>query len=69
MAIAVVKEVRIIGSRCGSYRDYKKAIELLKLGVVRPIVTSVIKGLDRAKDAFEHAIRPEEVKVVVKVMD
>ena len=69
MTIAVVKEVRVIGSRCGSYRDYEKAIELLKLGVVRPIVTSVIKGLDRAKDAFEHAIRPEEVKVVVKVMD
>ena len=67
MTTAVVKEVRVIGSRCGSYRDFEKAIELLRLGALRPIITKIVRGLDNAKDAFEHAIRPEEVKVVVKV--
>jgi alcohol dehydrogenase len=69
MTTAVVKEVRIVGSRCGSHRDFEKAIELLKLGVIRPIITRVVSDLDNAKNAFEHAIRPEEVKVVVKVMN
>jgi len=66
MTSAVVKEVRVVCSRCGSHRDFEKAIELLKSGAVNPIVTRVLKGLDSAKKAFELAIEPEEVKVVVK---
>lgn len=69
MTSAVVKEVRIIGTRCGSYRDFEKAIELLKLKAVNPIITRVVKGLGDARKAFEHAIEPEEVKVLVKVAD
>ena len=68
MTTAVVKEVRVIGSRCGSHRDFEKAIELLKLGVLRPIITKVERGLDNAEEAFESAIRPEEVKVVIEVV-
>jgi alcohol dehydrogenase len=69
MTNGVVKEVRVIGSRCGTCRDFEKAIELLESGVVNPIVTRVMKGLDSAKKAFECAIEPEEVKVVVKTME
>jgi len=69
MTNAVVKEVRVLGSRCGSSRDFERAIELLKLNAVRPIVTRVVRGLESAKDAFEYAIEPEEVKVVVRATD
>ena len=69
MTRAVVKEVRVIGSRCGSYKDFEKAVELLKLGAVRPIITRVVRGLESAKNALEHALKPEEVKVVIRVTD
>jgi len=69
MTRAVVKEVRVIGSRCGSYKDFEKAVELLKLGAVRPIITRVAKGLESAKNALEHALKPEEVKVVIRAAD
>jgi alcohol dehydrogenase len=35
MTRAVVKELRIIGTRCGGFREFKRAIELVKSGVVK----------------------------------
>ncbi len=62
--LAVVKEVRIIGTRCGTFREFKRAIELLSAGSVRPIVTSTVR-LSRGREAFEKALDRREVKVVL----
>ncbi|RLE54619.1 MAG: zinc-binding dehydrogenase [Thermoprotei archaeon] len=61
---AVVKELKIIGTRCGTFREFNKAIELIRGGIVRPIVTSTVK-LRSVVEAFERSLRREEVKVVV----
>ncbi|ABL78913.1 MDR/zinc-dependent alcohol dehydrogenase-like family protein [Thermofilum pendens] len=63
---AVVKEVAVIGSRCGTFREFREAIRLLREGRVRPVITSVYGGLEKAREAFERSFRPGEVKVVVK---
>jgi len=63
---AVVKELRIVASRCGTGREFEEAIRLLREGVVKPLVTSVLWGLERAPEAFERALRREEVKVVLR---
>lgn len=63
--VAVVKEIRIIGSRCGSFREFRKAIELIRDGVVKPIIT-YMAPLDRGIDAFRRSFERDQVKVVVK---
>ncbi len=65
--LAVVKELRLVSSRCGTWREFEEAIRLLRSGVVRPLVTSVVWGLENAPEAFERALRREELKVVVRV--
>jgi alcohol dehydrogenase len=65
--VAVVKEVRIVGTRCGSFREFREAIDLLKRGFVKPEVTAVIDGLPSAPEAFEKSLEPEQVKVVVRL--
>jgi len=62
--LAVVKEVRIIGTRCGTFREFKRAIELLSTGLVRPVVTTVAK-LSQGREAFSKALSREEVKVIL----
>jgi alcohol dehydrogenase len=61
----VVYELSIVGSRCG---PFKKAIELLRQGVVaaEKLVTSeypLVKGIE----AFEKSFRREEVKVHITI--
>jgi len=63
---AVVKEVRIVGTRCGTFREFREAIELLKRGVVKPEITAVVEGLAKAPEAFEKSLERGQVKVVVK---
>jgi len=63
---AVVKEVRIVGTRCGTFREFREAIELLRRGVVKPEITAVVEGLARAPEAFERSLERGQVKVVVK---
>lgn len=63
---AVVKEARIIGTRCGTFREFREAIELLKEGLVKPQITAVVEGLARAPEAFEKSFEREQVKVVVR---
>jgi len=65
--LAVVKELRIVGTRCGSFREFERAIELLRRKLVAPIITSVVEGLPRAREAFEKSLSRNEFKVVVKV--
>ncbi|MEZ0289563.1 MAG: alcohol dehydrogenase catalytic domain-containing protein [Sulfolobales archaeon] len=59
--LSVVKELRIIGSRCG---PFEKAIDLLRLGLVRvePLITSVYP-LSRGVEAFEKSFDRDQIKV------
>ncbi len=61
----VVNEVKIVGSRCGTWREFRKAIKLLREGRVKTVVTSVYR-LEDAVEAFEKSLQRSELKVVVK---
>ena len=65
--VAVVKEVTIVCSRCGTSRHFRNAIELLKRGRVKPLITHIVRGIERAKEAFELSLRREEIKVVLMI--
>jgi len=67
MTRAVVKELRIICTRCGTFKEFKKAVELLKQGAVKPLITSVLTGIESGVKAFEKALERSEVKVVVRL--
>lgn len=64
---AVVKELKIVGSRCGSFKEFKVAIELLEKGVVKPVITSVFDGVDSVEEALRRSFDRSEVKVVVRL--
>ncbi len=59
----VVREVKLIGSRCGPFED---AIELLKEGRIKveELVTSEYR-LEDVREAFEASLRRDQVKVHV----
>ncbi|ALL00372.1 alcohol dehydrogenase GroES domain containing protein [Pyrodictium delaneyi] len=63
---AVVKELRIVGSRCGTWREFEAAIELLRGRVVEPVVTHRVRGLENALEAFEKALERGSFKVVLE---
>ncbi len=65
MTKAVVKELRIVGTRCGRYEDFELAKKLLEEGRVRPPPATIIKGLERSVEAFEVSLRREVFKVLV----
>jgi len=67
MTRAVVKELRIVGTRCGTWEDFEAAIKLLRSGTVKPNITAVFKGLEKAPEAFEQALDRKQFKVVVTV--
>ncbi len=59
----VVKEVRVVGSRCG---PFEPAISLLRRGLVRvDDLISAIYPLERVEEAFEEARR--SIKVLLRV--
>ncbi len=65
LTMAVVDEVRLVGSRCGPFAP---ALRLLALGLVG--VTPLIEArypLSEAPAAFEHAARPGVLKVLVDI--
>ncbi|PLJ78417.1 MDR/zinc-dependent alcohol dehydrogenase-like family protein [Infirmifilum sp. SLHALR2] len=64
---AVVKELRIVGTRCGTFREFRQAIELLRTGKVKPLVTATFSGVDSAPKAMEKSFERDQVKVVVKI--
>ncbi len=64
--LAVVKELKIICSRCGNFRDFEYAIKLLRSGLVKPVVTSILKLSDSSR-IFERALNRCELKVVVEI--
>ena len=65
LTLAVVKELRLIGTRCGTFREFERAIELIVSGSVKPVVTTTV-DLRRGVEAFERALRRDQVKVVLR---
>ena len=63
LSLPVINEVHIVGSRCGPFRP---ALEALALGTVEvgPLVSAQY-GLEQGVAAFNHAIGPDTVKVLV----
>ncbi len=63
----VVKEIALIGSRCGTRREWKRAIELLREDSLklREIITHIFP-LTEAKSAFEVASSKQCMKVVIR---
>ena len=62
---AVVKELRIAGSRCGWRRDFEDAIRLIREGLVETPITAVY-SLRQAKEAFERSLERDAFRVVIK---
>jgi alcohol dehydrogenase len=63
--LVVVKELTIIGSRCGTSREFKKAIKLLENDVVETRLDKVY-DIDDAREAFEEALNPRYFKISIK---
>lgn len=62
--VAVVKEVLIVGSRCGTFREFRRAVELLETGKIEASAGKVYP-LEEAPGAFEEALRGHYLRVAV----
>jgi len=62
---AVVKELRLIGTRCGTFREFREALRLLGEGRVKPVVTAVYP-LEEAAEAFRRSLESDAFRVIVK---
>jgi len=67
MTRAVVKELRIIGTRCGTFREFRRAVEMHRSGTVKPLITAVLHGIESGLEVFKKALSREEMKVVLKM--
>ncbi|MCE4620444.1 MAG: alcohol dehydrogenase catalytic domain-containing protein [Desulfurococcales archaeon] len=65
LTLAVVKELRIVGTRCGTFREFREAIDLIAKGKIDPVIDAVYP-LDRAREAFEHSLRGDSFRVILK---
>ena len=63
--LAVVKELSIIGSRCGTFREFRKAIKLLEEDVIETRFSKAY-DIDDAKEAFEESLNPKHFKIAIK---
>ena len=63
--LAVVKELELVGSRCGTFREFREALRLLEEGAVKVPVTAEYP-LGEAREAFERSLRRDAIKVLVK---
>ena len=61
----VIKEQKIIGTRCGNYKDFEEAIKLIVQGKIKPELDKVYKFADAIK-AFEDSISNDYLKVAIK---
>jgi len=65
LAALVIKEVRLIGSRCGRFAP---AIEALSGGRIRPqALIEARYPLERGSEALAHAARPGVLKVLIEM--
>lgn len=64
MSLIVVKELHIVGSRCG---PFAVALRLLQKGLVRPgALMHRVFPLEQAREAFEEAASPGVLKVCLR---
>ncbi len=63
--LAVVKELRLVGTRCGTHREFKEAIRLLETDKVEVPVTAEY-SLAEAREAFERAMERDAFRVLVR---
>ncbi len=63
--VLVVKEVRLVGSRCGWRRDFQDAITLLRGDTLETPITASYP-LRSVRDAFERSLERDAFKVIVK---
>ncbi len=63
----VVKELKLIGTRCGLRRHWEEAVRLVRKGLVKPseAITHVF-SLDNAEKAFLHALERKGLKIIIK---
>ncbi len=63
----VIKEVKLVGTRCGIRRHWIEAIRLVRTGLVKPslAITNVF-SLDEVEKAFTCALEKKGLKVVIK---
>ncbi|MEM2013966.1 MAG: alcohol dehydrogenase catalytic domain-containing protein [Desulfurococcaceae archaeon] len=62
---AVVKECRVLGSRCGTFREFREAIRLVEAGIVETRLDKVY-SIDRAPEAFEESLSGKYFKIALK---
>ncbi|MCE4600133.1 MAG: alcohol dehydrogenase catalytic domain-containing protein [Desulfurococcales archaeon] len=62
--VSVVKEVRVIGTRCGDWRDFKLALSILSRSLVSVPVTARYP-LDEVDKAFAKSLEGDSFRVVV----
>jgi threonine dehydrogenase-like Zn-dependent dehydrogenase len=65
LAPVVVKEITIVGSRCGPFKPALKALELNKIKT-NDLITDTFQ-LNDAEIAFQQAIKKQSLKVLLKV--
>jgi len=65
LSLVVVKEITIIGSRCGPFEPALKALELNKIKT-DDLITDTFPLIE-AENAFLRAIEPESLKILLKV--
>jgi threonine dehydrogenase-like Zn-dependent dehydrogenase len=60
----VINEVTVVGSRCGRFSP---ALNLLRQGLipVRDLITGIYP-FDEALTAFDHAVKPDAMKVLLQ---
>ncbi len=63
--LAVVKEVRLVGTRCGTHREFQAALRLLEQGKIHVPVTARYP-LEEAPQAFQRALQPDSFRVIVE---
>ena len=63
--LAVVKELELVGSRCGTFREFREALRLLEEGMVKIPITAEY-SLEEAREAFERSLGRDAIKVLVK---
>ncbi|MEM4789493.1 MAG: alcohol dehydrogenase catalytic domain-containing protein [Ignisphaera sp.] len=63
--IAVIKELNIVCSRCGTFKEFEHAIKLLKEHLVEPILNQVY-SLDNAQKAFEEALLGQYFRIALR---
>lgn len=65
--LMVVREQRLVATRCGTGREFEEALRLLRSGAVSPPPIRVVEGLENAPGAFRAALGRDVFRVVLRI--